>query len=117
MGRPGPGLTYLATFVLGGSSQSTVQMALSHPSDGSSALFTNVTVPGLSLDGLDALPTGNLCASASTCRIWVGKDLGFGGSIETFTVRGAIPEPRSWSPMILGFAAVGTLLRRQPGIA
>lgn len=116
-GRPGPGLTYLATFVLGGGSQSSVQMALSHPSDGFSALFTNVTVPGLSLDGLDTLPTGNLCESASTCRIWVGKDQSFGGLLETFTVRGVVPEPRSWALMILGFTVAGTLLRRRPGIA
>lgn len=37
------------------------------------------------------------------------------GRIETFTVQSAVPEPRSWAMLILGFGAVGAGLRRRAG--
>jgi uncharacterized protein (TIGR03118 family) len=70
----------------------------------------------LSIDGLWALIPGNGGLAGSTGNIYFsagpeGESLGLFGSLSATSI--AVPEPATWTTMILGLGALGALLRRR----
>ncbi len=79
-------------------------------------LFVSVQRADLTLNSLNAVPHGNLCAGAISCQLLVrhpGNSSAFITDLTSLTVSAAVPEPSAWALMIAGFATAGLSMRRR----
>jgi hypothetical protein len=64
----------------------------------------------------ETLPSGNLCVGATLCtaELSAGSDQAIKAPLDTLTVTELpVPEPTSWTLMLIGFGGLGGMLRRR----
>jgi hypothetical protein len=114
-----PGATYLLTFDLGSSSRWGLPSSLNVTAGSSSQTFTST------LTAINNWEPHNLSFVASGASTLITLQ-GVGGlnyiGVDNVDVSladgtGGVPEPGAWSMMILGFGAVGYILRRRTEMA
>jgi hypothetical protein len=114
-----PGATYLLSFELGSSSRWGLPSSLTATAGSSSQTFTS-TLSGLNnweVEELSFVASGTstlITLQGAAGNNYIGLD-----AVDVAFVRGpgVVPEPATWSMMILGFSAVGYLLRRRREMA